>query len=112
MSIKKELGKIKSVFVGHGGYQDVQLGITFIFEGEGFGIGDFRGFWDVSIESDKNTKWTEKDRDAAYAKTMRFISKVLTDAKVANVAELKNKPVEVTIEDMRLKSWRILTEVL
>lgn len=40
------------------------------------------------------------------------IEKILNDAKVNYVSELKGKPVEVEIENNRFKSFRILTEVL
>jgi hypothetical protein len=43
---------------------------------------------------------------------MRYVSKLLKDAKVNSVDELKGKPVEVTFDGNMLKEWRILTEVL
>jgi hypothetical protein len=43
---------------------------------------------------------------------MRYVSKLLKEAKVDSVDKLKGKPVEVTFEGNTLKSWRILTEVL
>jgi hypothetical protein len=43
---------------------------------------------------------------------MRYVSKLLKDAKVSSVDELKGKPVEVTFDGNMLKEWRILTEVL
>lgn len=43
---------------------------------------------------------------------MRFISKLLKEAKVDEVYQLKGKPVEVTFEGNMLKEWRLLTEVI
>jgi len=43
---------------------------------------------------------------------MRFVSKLLKEAKVDNVDKLKGIPVEVTFDGMMLKEWRVLTEVL
>jgi hypothetical protein len=43
---------------------------------------------------------------------MRYISKLLNEAKVHNVYELKGIPVEVTLENNTFKDFRILTEVL
>jgi len=43
---------------------------------------------------------------------MRYLSKLLNDAKVDSVDKLKGIPVEVTLEDNTLKEWRVLIEVL
>jgi hypothetical protein len=43
---------------------------------------------------------------------MRFLSKLLKEAKVDSVDQLKGKPVEVTFDGNLLSEWRILTEVL
>jgi hypothetical protein len=64
------------------------------------------------IKRSDNTKWTEEDRSKGIDETIRFVSKLLKDAKVDSVDKLKNIPVEVTFEGMMLKEWRILTEVL
>jgi hypothetical protein len=109
----KKLGKISHVSFGHGGYQDAQIGLSVTLSGEGWGVQDFKGYWDAEIiECSKNCKWTEKDRDELYSGTMRALSKILKDAKVHSVAMLKDIPVEATFEGNTLKSWRILTEVL
>ena len=47
------------------------------------------------------------------AELMRYISKLLSEAKVDDITKLAGKPVEITIDEFNsLKSWRILTEVL
>jgi hypothetical protein len=43
---------------------------------------------------------------------MRYLSKLLNEAKVSSVDKLKGIPVEVTFDGNMLKEWRILTEVL
>jgi hypothetical protein len=115
--MKKELGKISSVYFGLGGYQDCQLGIHFGFEGEFFGVGNSKCFWDFeSIEHTETSKWSEDDRSQAAVDVMRYISKLLKDAKVSKVEQLKGKPVELIFDGAcgspALLSWRILTEVL
>ena len=64
------------------------------------------------IKRSEHTKWTEEERTKGIDETIRFISKLLKDAKVDSVDKLKNIPVEVTFEGVMLKEWRILTEVL
>ena len=112
MSIEKTLGKIESVNIGLGGYQDAMMGISFnLSHGGAWGVADFWGTWGLEIDS-KGAKWTEADRDAKFAETMRKINRLLIDAKVDNVNQLKGKPIEVTCDGMSMVSWRILTEVL
>lgn len=40
------------------------------------------------------------------------IKKILTDAKVSDISQLKGKPVQAISDGFMLYSWRILTEVL
>ena len=111
--MEKRLGKIQDVRFGLGGYQDAMLGIHVTLGNEGWGVGDSRANWDVEqIKWTENTQWTEEDRDGWYAEIMRYVSKLLKEAKVDSVDKLKGKPVEVTLEGNTLKEWRILTEVL
>jgi len=113
--LNKRIGKIQHVSFGLGGYQNAQLGISFTLgsDKDGWGVGDFKGNWDAeTIEHSKNCEWTEEERDKSYAETMRYLSKLLRQAKVKDVSELKGIPVEVTFEGNVLKEWRILEEVL
>jgi hypothetical protein len=64
------------------------------------------------IKWDKNCKWTEADRDKQYAEIMRYLSKLLKEAKVDSVDKLKGVPIEATFDGNMLKEWRILTEVI
>lgn len=111
--ITKKLGKIESVEYGHGGYQEGMIGISFQLSfGNGLGVGDFWGYWCFGIEHDENCKWTEEERIKFLGETAMKISKLLLDAKVESVDELKGIPIEVSFEGFKMKSWRVLTEVL
>jgi hypothetical protein len=111
--MEKKLGKIERVSFGYGGYQECMLGISVTLSNGSWGVGDFKGNWDAElIKHTEHTKWTEEDRDKGYSDTMRFLSKLLKEAKVSSVDQLKGVPVEVTFDGMMLKEWRILTEVL
>lgn len=111
--MNKELGKIQSVRFGFGGYQDAMFGLSLTFEGKGWGVSDFiSGGWGSSITSGDSCKWTEHDRNITRASMVERIDKILTDAKVDSVDKLKGRPVELTFDNMDLKEWRILTEVL
>jgi hypothetical protein len=112
-NMEKKLGKIESVRFGHGGYQEACLGLSVTLSGGSWGVGDFKGSWDAElIKHTENCKWTEEDRAKGYDETMRFLSKLLKEAKVSSVEKLKGVPVECTFDGMMLKDWRILTEVL
>jgi len=110
----KYLGKISSVGFGIGGYQDAMFGISFSFSFDGgSAVGAYKGAWDpASMECSEYCKWTEEDRDKQLAEMCRFVSKIMNEAKVRDVYDLKGKPVEITLEGNTLKDWRILTEVL
>jgi hypothetical protein len=115
----KHLGKIESVKFGHVGYQGAMLGIAFTFKfDESFGIGTDRCAWDAEqVEWTETCQWTEEQRSKQYDEIMRYISKLLKDAKCSDINELKGKPVELEFEGKsvlggQLKDWRILTEVL
>ena len=108
--ITKELGKIQSARFGYGGYQDAMIGLSLTFGGKGWGCGHFDGAW--AIERDDYAKWTEQDRIDQLGQTVMNLNDILRKAKVQEVSKLKGIPIECTFEDMNLKSWRILEEVL
>lgn len=111
--MEKRLGKIASVSFGCGGYQGARLGIHLTLEGQGWGVGTGKDAWDYrKIECSPHAKWTEDDRSKSYAEIMRYVSGILSDAKVSTVDDLKGIPVEATFDGMMLKEWRVLTEVL
>jgi hypothetical protein len=109
---EKRLAKIESVSFGYGGYQEAQFGLSLVFKGQGWGISTFKGTWSTDIEVTKHTKWNEADRSKDFDELVRFVNETLRKAKVRTVDELKNIPVEVTIEENTIKSWRVLEEVL
>ena len=103
------LGKISAVRFGK---QDARLGLFLTLSGSS-AVGTAYETWDpVDIIPEGNHKWTEEDRDKELSIIMRQISNLLHKAKVDNVNDLLNIPVEITFENMMLKSWRILEEVL
>lgn len=106
-----QLGKIRSVKFGFGGYQDCQVGLSLDFEFKGSGCGTFvGGSWNFG--PDAHAKWTLDDQTKAYGETMRKIVELMKKAKVDDVTKLKDIPVEVTFNNMVLDSWRVLEEVL
>lgn len=106
----KEIGKIKGVYFGLGGYDNVMMGITFSLGGESWGIGDFWGWWSYRSEG---AQWSENDALLKFGSITVRISKLLKEANVKSVEELKNIPIEATFKsDGSLESWRILKEVL
>lgn len=109
---RTEIGKIRKVKFGFGGYQDAQFGVSFDIGSDklGWGVGDFRGYW--ATEHDKRCKWSEQDRLASLGETCMWLSKILNDAKVSDISKLIGIPVEVTFDGNTLKSWRVLTEVI
>lgn len=108
-----KLGKIESVYFGLGGYQDACIGLNVTLDMNGSGVCDSKTAWDSNlIKCDDHCKWTESDRSKQYDEIVRYISDLLSEAKVSKVENLKGIPVEVTLEGNTLKSWRILTEVI
>ena len=106
----KVLGKID--FAEFGTIKDYPflIGLQLGFKlGEGGAIMD-GGQYCVNIN--KECRWEELERQQAITVSVEKIDKILNDAKVNYVSELKNKPVEVEIEKNTFKSFRILTEVL
>lgn len=103
----KHLGKISSIYVG---LQEGRFGLWLTFSYDGCcGCGTFEGTW---AEHDEYCKWTLKDQKDIFGKVMVYIKDLLLLAKKEKVEDLRNVPVEVTLEGNCLKSWRILTEVL
>ena len=107
---EKLLGKIESI---HFGLEDGRFGLSVTLTGNGMGVVSNFVAWDPeTVKVTKYTKWTEKERDAELVKIMRKISELLDQAKISNINDLVNVPVEIELESNRLYDWRILTEVL
>jgi len=68
--------------------------------------------WDPQTVNSDKAKWSGEDRDKDLSIIMRRISELLDAAKVSSLSELNGKPVEITISENMIKSWRILTEVI
>lgn len=108
--IEKRLGKIQEIYVGSGGYDGAMFGVTVTLGGSAWGVGDFKGTW--SADPSDHAKWTKTDQLKNWGITMEWLKNLLRDANVSTVDGLKNIPVEITMENNTLKSWRILTEVI
>lgn len=107
---RKELGKIVSVKFGYGGYQDAMIGISFTLGNDGWGIGDFWGDW--AMDPSDTAEWTIESRNKRLGEIVMRIEKLLKDAKVQTIHQLKDTPVEVILSGNSLKAWRVLKEVV
>ncbi len=113
MDTQKTLGKITAAYFGISGYQGCEIGLFLAFSAGHIGCSFSKSAWDAQrIECSKHAKWTEADRIKSYDEIVRYVSKVLADAKRENVAQLVGVPVELEFDCNTLKSWRVLTEVL
>lgn len=108
--IETKLGKINRVKFGSGGYNDAMVGISFDLGGQGWGVGDFWGWW--SDDPSPHAKWTKEDQLKHHGETMGKIIDLMKKAKVNDLNKLQGIPVEITFENMTLNSWRVLEEVL
>lgn len=112
-SARRELMKITTATFGNGGYQDAQFGLYLDFQSKGSGVSTMIcGGWRHSIKVDSHTKWTDTDRAEGMAKMCETISEILDAAKVQTVDKLNGTPVEIITESNKIKSFRILEEVL
>ena len=78
----------------------------------GFKLADSCGIMDggqYCVNISKECRWEDLERQQAITVSVEKIDKILNDAKVNYVSELKNKPVEVEIEknlnDKRKVLW-------
>lgn len=111
--MKKELGKITKAKFGLGGYDGVMIGLHLTFSIGSSTVNWTKSDWDPEIiKLSEHTQWSEADRDANFSEIVRYLSKVLNEAKVDSVDRLIGIPVEITLDGNTLKSWRVLTEVL
>lgn len=106
----KLLGKISNVRFGFIPDYPFLFGLDLTFklsDSSGIGTG---GKYTVNIS--EACKWSEEERNAALIDMINQVIKIMKDAKITNISDLKNKPVEVTINQNIFKDFRILTEVL
>lgn len=111
--METKLGRISALRIGLGGYQDVMFGISVNLGGDSWGVTDFKGFWSPAhMKRSDGAQWTEADRKAAILEAFLWLDQLMKNAKVTDANKLVGIPVEVTFDNMMLKSWRVLTEVL
>jgi hypothetical protein len=107
---EKLLGKISDVRFGFIPDYPFLFGLDLTFklsDSSGIGTG---GKYTVNIS--EACKWSEEEKNAALIDMINQVIKIMKDAKITNISDLKNKPVEVTIDRNIFKDFRILTEVL
>ena len=116
--METKLGKIKSCELV---IQDYGIGFVFDLSTDGgiSGVTDATNMWktvrDVKqrIEATHNGyKWTVEDRNNCLITSVDHINQLMNDANVCKFSDLKNVPIEVTLDGFSLVSFRILTEVL
>ncbi len=107
---EKILGKISNIQFGK---KEGRIGLWLTLSGS-YSVQTSYECWDPEGTKPvgKGFKWTEEDRDKQLIVIMRTISKLLNQAKVENVNDLLNIPVEIEFQNNMLKDWRILEEVL
>ena len=107
----KILGKIESVEFGFVRDYPFLFGLQLTFSlGDGTGVGTGARY---TVNISDTCKWdTPDEREKTIMELIDEIASIMKDAKVNNISELKNKPVEVTIEGNMFARFRILTEVL
>ena len=116
--METKLGKIKSCELV---IQDSGIGFVFdlSIESGSSGVIDSTNKWKTvrevkqRIEATHNRyKWTVEDRNNCLISAVDHINQLMNDAKVYKFSDLKNVPIEVTLDGFSLVSFRILTEVL
>ena len=106
----KLLGKISDVRFGFIPDYPFLFGLDLTFKLSDSSYIGTGGQYTVNIS--EACKWSEEERNAALIDMINQIIKVMKDAEITNISDLKNKPVEVTINQNIFQDFRILTEVL
>jgi hypothetical protein len=84
------------------------MGLSLDFRHGGCGVGD-----SVVINMSKDCKWENAiEREKHITKIFEIINNIMVDAKITDIMDLKDKPVEIYINGMCLVGWRLLKEVL
>ena len=116
--MNKVLGKIKSCELV---IRDGAIG--FVFElsinGGSSGVTDSKNMWNTIREvkhrneaTHDRYQWTVEDRNNYMISSMDHINQLMNDANVYKFSDLKDVPIDVTLDGFSLVSFRILTEVL
>lgn len=106
----KLLGKISDVRFGFIPDYPFLFGLDLTFKLSDSSYIGTGGQYTVNIS--EACKWSEEERNAALIDMINQVIKVMKDAEITNISDLKNKPVEVTIDQNIFQDFRILTEVL
>lgn len=107
---RKVLGKIESAEFGKIHDYPMYMGLLLKFSfNKSAHVGDGGKY---TVNMDKACRWDAEDRRLEIEERADAVYKLLGDAKVGSISQLKNKPVEITLEDNTFKDFRILTEVL
>jgi hypothetical protein len=109
VSERIERGKIKSVRLGNGGYQDTMYGFTFVL---GSGAWEVMDFWGTWADHSESCKWSIADQEQEFLASFMRVKELMQDAGVSDLSKLKNVPVEIAFGGNTMKWWRIMTEVL
>jgi hypothetical protein len=96
----KKLGKIESAEFG---YCEYMFGLHLTLSGNG---------WSVSAGIWYNPAYKNESVELYSIKMLDRVQKILKDAGVRSVSELKGKPIEASFDGNLLKDFRILTEVI
>lgn len=116
--MQTELGKIKKVKFGMGGYQDVQVVFEFVLEGKGWGTtSTFEGGWSHITKEEANinpdAKWNHESRVKQIGEKAWQVIELMKDAKATSLTDLEGKPVRAYFSNEgRLLNFEILKEVL
>ena len=115
-----ELGKIRKVHFGLGGYQDAQIVFSFELGGDGWGTTyTYECGWGHVTEDELKKpgcsyKWTHENRIKQLGEKAWDVFKLMRDAKVSDINKLIGIPVRVNFESQfgRVVGFEILKEVL
>ena len=110
MIVEKKLGKISKVEYGIDPDYGMMMGLRLEFKFPDGGVGDGLKYLNCMLTEDDPLR--EDKRLKTLWMNTEFIYILLKEAKVKSVSQLKNMPVEVTLENHVFKDFRILTEVL
>jgi len=110
--MKTKIGKIRKIKFGYGGHDGAMWGVTFEFGSDtgGWGVTDFWGFW--AFPPSSHAKWTDDERLKNYGDTSNRLLGICETAKVKDINDLVDIPVEIEFENNTISGWRILEEVI
>lgn len=116
--MNKVLGKIKSCELV---IRDCGIGFVFnlSLSGGDSGVTDSKNMWRTIKEvkciqesTHDSYKWNVEDRNNYLISSVDHINQLMNDANVYKFSDLKDIPIEVTLDGFNLVSFRILIEVL